>query len=74
MPSKEQLTILTFCELLIILYAIAIAIRYATEYWYYILTVTTGLIALRVWWRHRHPVNLDNDEYSDSCLEPAHQK
>lgn len=75
MPDKEQLGILCLLGLLAILYVVALVIKYVVEYWYLAITAVTGLIALRVWWRRRYPIYLDDDdEGEDGYLEPVPQE
>lgn len=72
MPDREQLVILAILGLLAVLYVLGLIFHYVVEYWYAVVPAVTGLIALRVWWRRRHPVYLDDDENED--LEPVPQE
>lgn len=72
MPDHEQLGILCLLGLLAILYFVSLGVKYALEYWYLIVTAITGIVALKIWWRRRHPLCYDDDE--DYELEPVPQE
>lgn len=62
MPDHEQLWLICLLGLLGVLYVIGLIIRFVTLHWYEVAAAITVLVALRVWWRRRHPVYLDDDE------------
>jgi len=71
-PDHEQLGILCLLGLLAVLYFVTLGIRYSLEYWYMIVTTVMGIVALKIWWRRRHPLSYDDDEGYE--LEPVPQE
>lgn len=71
MPDREQLGIMCLFGLLAILYVLALIIRFVIEHWYVVVPTVVGLISLRVWWRRRHPLYLDDE---DDFAEPVPQE
>lgn len=72
MPDHEQLGILCLLGLLAVLYVAALGVKYSLEYWYLLVTAITGIVALKIWWRRRHPLYYDDDEGYE--LEPVPQE
>ncbi len=59
MPDNEQLGIICLLGLLIVLYVIGLAIKYAVEFWYVVIGVVLAVAYLNAWLRRRNPIYLD---------------
>lgn len=72
MPDREQLGLIVLFELLAILYVLFVVITYLIEYWYLVTAIVVSAVALKIWWRRRHPLYYEDEDELE--LEPVPQE